>query len=73
MKDRVLANGYRLRRAAENLAYSHTAKVETAASMWRNSPPHWANILTSGVNDIGVSVTSGGGRVYWVMKVGAER
>ena len=71
--DRVKANGYRFRRVAENLAYSRTPKVDVAANLWRGSPSHWATILKPGINDIGVSVTTGGGRIYWVMNVGTER
>lgn len=71
--DRVKANGYRFRRVAENLAYTQTPNVETAASLWRHSPGHWANVLKAGINDIGMSVTTGGGRIYWVMNVGSER
>ncbi|MFN4130889.1 MAG: CAP domain-containing protein [Paracoccaceae bacterium] len=67
---RAKANGYQFRRVTENLAYSRTAKVATAAEIWRNSPPHWANVLDPKVNDVGVSVTTSKGRIYWVMNVG---
>lgn len=73
MGQRAKANGYRFRRVTENLAYSRTAKVETAAGIWRNSPPHWANVLDPKVNDIGVSVTTSNGRIYWVVNVGRQR
>ncbi|MFN4153780.1 MAG: CAP domain-containing protein [Paracoccaceae bacterium] len=73
MGQRAKANGYNFRRVAENLAYSRTAAVETAAGIWRNSPPHWANVLDPKVNDVGVSVTMGNGRIYWVMNIGRQK
>lgn len=73
MGDRAKANGYRFRKIVENLAYSRNASVTSAAGIWRNSPPHWANILSPEMRDIGVSVTTGGGKVYWVMKAAVSR
>lgn len=70
---RAKANGYQFRRVTENLAYSRTAKVDTAAGIWRNSPPHWANVLDPKVTDIGVSVTTSNGRIYWVMNAGRHK
>lgn len=68
MGDRAKANGYRFRKIVENLAYSRNASVNSAAQIWRNSPPHWANVLAPDMKDIGVAVTTDGGRIYWVMK-----
>ncbi|MCU0901361.1 MAG: CAP domain-containing protein [Cypionkella sp.] len=71
--DRAKQNGYRFRRVAENIAYSSKPTVGSAAELWRNSSGHWANILKTGVNDIGVALSVDDGRIYWVMKVGAKR
>ena len=73
MGQRAKANGYNFRRVTENLAYSRTAKVETAAGIWRNSPPHWTNVIDPKVNDIGVSVTTSNGRIYWVVNAGRHK
>lgn len=70
---RVKSNGYKMRRAAENIAKSPRPNVADAATMWRNSPPHWAAILKSNVRDIGVATAVDSGGVYWVMNVGAEK
>ncbi|NEX46744.1 CAP domain-containing protein [Pseudotabrizicola algicola] len=73
MGDRARANGYAFRKMVENLAHSRNASVDSAAGIWRNSPQHWANILSPEMRDIGVSVTTGGGRIYWVMKAAQAR
>lgn len=73
MADRAKAHGYRFGKMVENLASAQEESVRTAAGLWRNSPPHWANILMPDLRDIGISVTRGGGKVYWVMKAGRAR
>lgn len=70
---RVKANGYSMRSVAENIAKTPTPEVGTTANLWRNSPPHWSNILKQGIRDIGVAVAEDSGGVYWVMNVGAQK
>lgn len=70
---RMKQAGYRLKAGNENLAYTQQRKVSSAATIWRNSPPHWANIIDRGMRDIGLSVTLGEGKVLWVMNVGRGR
>ena len=66
---RLKATGYELRAGSENIAYTQQAKVISVAPIWRNSPPHWAAIIDPALHDIGISVTTGNGRIYWVMDV----
>jgi uncharacterized protein YkwD len=74
LRTRVKGNGYKMRSAGENIAYSRQLKVSSVADIWRNSPPHWKTILSTDFNDIGIAVTiNEAGRVYWVMDVGRAR
>ena len=70
---RVKAKGYRYRTAAENIAKTRAADIARPAKVWRDSPPHWANILKPNVADIGIGVASENGQVYWVMNIGRPR
>lgn len=70
---RIKGSGYRFRQAAENIAKSRNQGVEAAATIWRNSPGHWANILKPGVRDIGIGVATAGGSTYWVMNIGRSK
>lgn len=68
--ERIKATGYKLKAARENLAYSRQQKASSAATIWRNSPPHWTAVLDPGLREIGVSVAyDQEGRVLWVMNV----
>lgn len=73
LRARIKATGYPLKAGNENLAYSRQEAVSSAASIWRNSPPHWAAIIDPALTQIGISVTRGEGRVYWVMNVARPR
>jgi uncharacterized protein YkwD len=67
---RIKATGYKLKAANENLAYSRQHKATSAATIWRNSPPHWAAVIDPTLKEIGVSVAlDQEGRVLWVMNV----
>lgn len=70
---RMKAAGYRLKAGSENLAYTRQAAVSSAASIWRNSPPHWKTILDPSMRDIGLSVVNDDGRILWVMNVGRPK
>jgi uncharacterized protein YkwD len=68
--DRIKATGYKLKSARENLAYSRQQKSSSAATIWRNSPPHWEAVLDPRMVEIGVHVAyDQQGRVLWVMNV----
>lgn len=69
LRARIKATGYPLKAGNENLAFSRQEAVSSAATIWRNSPPHWAAIVDKSLTQIGISVTRGDGRVYWVMNV----
>lgn len=69
--DRVKAKGYRYRHVAENLALSRRPDVAEAASLWRQSNPHWRNMLKPNISEIGLAVASRGNDTYWVMNVGS--
>ncbi len=68
--ERIKATGYRLKAGNENLAFSRQQAASSAATIWRNSPPHWAAVLDPTLKEIGVSVAfDQQGRVLWVMNV----
>jgi uncharacterized protein YkwD len=70
---RMKAAGYRLKAGSENIAYTQQKKVSSAASLWRNSPPHWHAIIDPTMRDIGLSVVNDEGRILWVMDVGRTK
>lgn len=70
---RVKAQGYRFRKAAENIAKTSAPDVGRAAGVWRKSSGHWANILKPDVSEIGLATASDGGSTYWVMNIGKSR
>ncbi len=72
--DRLHAEGYPWRLAAENLAAGHLS-VETALDAWMQSSGHRANLLRSNVTDFGFGLSVGPFddryRVLWVQTFGA--
>lgn len=55
--------------ASENIAYRRAGAPATAAQLmtgWRNSPPHWTNLLRPTHTDIGLGVAVRGERTYAV-------
>ncbi len=70
---RIKRTGYRFKRASENIANTSAAAVANVVNVWRNSPPHWANIMNPEVRDLGVGIAQGNGRTYWVMNVGRSK
>ncbi len=72
--DRLHAQGYPWRLAAENLAAGHLS-VETALASWMQSSGHRANLLRSNVTDFGFGLAVGPFddryRVLWVQTFGA--
>ena len=66
---RIEAQGYRYRRAGENIAYGQP-DVEGVMKVWMNSPPHKKNIL-GGFSQIGVGyATAEDGTPYWCVTFG---
>ena len=70
---RIKATGYKLKAGNENIAYSRQAAVSSAATIWRNSPPHWAAIIDPSLKEIGISLSVSNGRIYWVMDVARQK
>ena len=70
---RIKRAGYRYRSVNENIARLPNADADAAAQIWRNSPPHWANILDRSVREVGLGIAQAAdGRVYWVMNAGSR-
>ena len=66
---RIERQGYRYRRAGENIAYGQP-DVEGVMKVWMNSPPHKKNIL-GGFSQIGVGyATAEDGTPYWCVTFG---
>lgn len=67
--ERIERQGYRYRRAGENIAYGQP-DVEAVMKVWMNSPPHKKNIL-GGFSQIGVGyATAEDGTPYWCVTFG---
>jgi hypothetical protein len=69
--ERMRDAGYDWRRCGENIAVAYTTP-EQAMDFWMNSPPHRANILDPGMNEVGVSHVEqpDGWRHYWTVNLG---
>lgn len=55
--------------ASENIAYRRAGSPATAAELmaiWRDSPPHWGNLLRPVHERVGIGVAVRGGRTYAV-------
>ena len=66
---RLNASGYPATLAVENISAGYHTMAE-AFSGWRDSPPHRANMLKSGVNKIGIAAIYAPGtkyKVFWTM------
>jgi uncharacterized protein YkwD len=66
---RIDAAGYPATNAVENISAGYHTMAE-AFSGWRDSPPHRANMLKSGVNKIGIAATYAPNtkyKVFWTM------
>jgi uncharacterized protein YkwD len=69
LPDRVEAQGYRYRRAGENVAAGHFT-VDRLMKGWMDSPPHKRNIL-GGFSQIGVGCAiDENGKRYWCVNFG---
>lgn len=70
--DRMRAEGFRFRAAAENLATGQTS-IEQVLGDWSISPPHQANLMDPRMTQVGFGFASdpqGSGRGYWVQDFG---
>ena len=70
---RLNAGGYPATVAVENISAGYHTLAE-AFSGWRDSPPHRANMLKSGVTKIGIAASYAPGtkyKVFWTMILAA--
>jgi uncharacterized protein YkwD len=68
-KDRLKAQGYRARNAAENISAGYHTLAE-AFSGWRDSPPHRANMLLEGATRMGIAAVyspKSKYKVFWAL------
>lgn len=66
---RLNAGGYPATVAVENVSAGYHTLAE-AFSGWRDSPPHRANMLKSGVNKLGIAASYAPGtkyKVFWTL------
>lgn len=71
--DRIHAQGYQFRRAAENIAAGQrTPKAVVRA--WLRSPSHCSGIMDPRLRELGVGYVKGGGRYvhYWTQDFGSR-
>lgn len=71
--DRLKASGFDASLAVENISAGYHTLAE-AFSGWRDSPPHRANMLKSGVTRIGIATTYAPGskyKVFWTLVLAA--
>jgi uncharacterized protein YkwD len=67
--DRLKSGGYRAYTAAENVGAGYHTLAE-AFSGWRDSPPHKANMLKSGVTRLGIAASYAPNtkyKVFWTL------
>ena len=73
--DRLKAQGYRAKAAAENISAGYHTLAE-AFSGWRDSPPHRANMLLDGATRIGIAAVyapKSKYKVFWALILAAAR
>jgi len=71
--DRLKAQGYRARTAAENISAGYHTLAE-AFSGWRDSPPHRANMLLNGATRMGIAAVyapKSKYKVFWALILAA--
>jgi uncharacterized protein YkwD len=71
--DRLNAQGYRARNAAENIGAGYHTFAE-AFSGWRDSPPHRANMLLEGATRMGIAAVyapKSKYKVFWALILAA--
>lgn len=73
LRGRLAAVGYKPSAASENLAYTRQPDPGTVAEIWRNSSVHWGSMTSGKYVEAGISIASGGGKIYWVMNMGKSK
>ncbi len=70
-RERVQAEGYRLRLTGENIAFGPETAAEVVSG-WLGSPGHCANMMDPRFVDMGAAVAKGRkrGHFYWVQELG---
>ena len=71
--DRLRAQGYRAKTAAENIGAGYHTLAE-AFSGWRDSPPHRANMLLNGATHMGIAAVHAPKskyKVFWALILAA--
>lgn len=71
--ERLRAGGYDAKMAVENISAGYHTMAE-AFSGWRDSPPHRANMLQTGVTRMGIAAAYAPGskyKVFWAMILAA--
>lgn len=70
---RVKREGYRFREVAENVAQGYPS-ADAVMQGWMASTGHRRNILSPGVQQVGVGIAIGSnGDLHWVLNLGAPR
>lgn len=73
LQSRLDAVGYQYRSAAENVAWNDQTAQSTVDG-WMRSPGHRANILNSGLTEMGAAMArSAKGEPYWIQVFGTPR
>jgi uncharacterized protein YkwD len=70
--DRMSAHGYQWREAAENIAAGFN-DVDAVMTGWRNSPGHYANIISPTLEHVGFGSATNPSSIYgnyWVQNFG---
>lgn len=70
---RIADAGYNMNTGAQNILSLSTDDITEAFSQWRDSPPHYANMVNPSYREIGVAVaTSASGVHYFTMVLAAR-
>ena len=68
---RIVSFGYNSMSLGENIAYaSGDADASRVFGMWKNSPPHYANMIDGSFNEIGLGIYSKNGLTYYTLDFG---
>ncbi|MFG6447825.1 CAP domain-containing protein [Roseateles sp. BYS180W] len=71
LRDRLQGVGYKLQKAAENLA-GGPGTLEEATQLWSASPSHCGNLMAPDFTEAGLACVQAPGRLehYWVLHLG---
>lgn len=69
--NRIKASGYNYISVAENIAYSWGPEdANHVFDMWKNSPGHYANMISNSYEDVGLGIYSKDGLTYCTLDFG---